>query len=73
MAKYRVQVGYQVYHVAWVDVEAANEIEARSEAMTKAGQEVLEYEPDQYDDGSSLEVLEVKQSEEADEEAKDQG
>jgi hypothetical protein len=60
MTKYRVQVGYQVYHVTWVDVEAANEVEARSQALTIAGDQPLDYEPDQYDEGSCLETLDCK-------------
>ena len=66
MKKYRVQLGYQIFHVAWVEVDATSEDDAYDVAMRMAEQP-LEYEPDRYDEGSDLQVLQCEEIE--DEEA----
>jgi len=61
MAKYLVQVGFQVFHVAHVEVEAANEQEAATKAIVKAGDDTLDFTPDPYDEGGDLQVLECEE------------
>lgn len=58
--KYLVQLGYQVFHQAWVEVEANSVAEAHVAAMKKA-EEPLDYEADPYDDGTDLEVLDCEE------------
>ncbi len=65
--KYNVQVGYEVFHVAWVEVEAENETQAQERAVQKAGDSTLEYEPDPYDEGGNLQALQVEEIEPCDE------
>ena len=61
MKKYLVQVGYQIFHQAWVEVEAISTAEAHVKAIKLAGDSTLDYEPDPYDEGSDLEVMDCEE------------
>jgi len=58
--KYLVQLGYQVFHQCWVEVEADTEFDAHLAALKKA-EEPLEYEPDPYDDGDIIQVMDCEE------------
>jgi len=66
MKKFRVQVGYQLFHVAWIEVDAPSKDDAYSLAMTIADNQPLEYEPDPYDEGSNLQTLQCEEIKEKD-------
>lgn len=62
MKRYRVQVGYQIFHVTDLFVEAENDDDAHAQAwhILKEG-EPLEFEPDPYDEGGPLGILDCEE------------